>query len=203
MDNLMDMLQSQLGGKAMELIASQLGGGNKEASQAATSGIVSMLMSAMAKNASTPEGASSLISALDRDHDGSVLDDVVGLLGGQRQVANPRATNGEGIIRHLLGEGQKKSNAIEMISQMSGLESNNVGSMMTKLAPLVLGALGKARSQGSLDTNSLTQMLSQTVKSKSNANAQMGLIGKFLDKDGDGSVLDDLAQMGLNQFLKR
>jgi len=203
MDNLMDLLQSQLGGKAMDLIASQMGGGNKDATQAATSGIVSMLMSAMAKNASTPEGASSLISALDRDHDGSVLDDVVGLLGGQRQVANPRATNGEGILKHLLGQGDKRNNAVQMISQMSGLETDNVGNMMVKLAPLVLGALGKARSQGNLDSNSLTGMLSQTVQSRANADAQMGLIGKFLDRDGDGSVLDDLAQMGLNKFLKR
>ena len=198
----MDLLQSQLGGKAMDLLSSQMGGGNKDATQAATSGIVSMLMSAMAKNASTPDGASSLISALDRDHDGSVLDDVVGLLGGQKQVQNQRSVNGAGIIKHLLGTGQKKNNAVEMISQLSGLESGNVGNLMAKIAPLVLGTMGRARSQGNLDSNSLTNMLSQTVKSKTNNNAQMGLIGKFLDKDGDGSVLDDLASMGLNAFMK-
>ncbi len=203
MDNLIELLQSQLGGKAMDLLASQIGGGNKDATQAATSGIVSMLMSAMAKNAATPDGANSLISAIDRDHDGSILDDVVGMLGGGRQISNPRAANGEGILGHLLGAGQKRNNAVEMISRMSGLDKSNVGSLMVQLAPMVLGAMGKARNQGNLNSNNLVSLLSNSVQSKANNNAQMGLIGKFLDKDGDGSVLDDLAGMGLDAFLKR
>jgi len=30
----------------------------------------------------------------------------------------------------------------------------------------------------------------------------MGIIGKFLDQDGDGSIMDDIAGMGMNMLGK-
>ena len=203
MNNLLEMLQSTLGDGAIEALAGQMGGADRKSTEAATNGIISLLTSAMAKNASTPNGARSLVSALDRDHDGSVLDDVMGLIQGRPQVQNPKAVNGAGILNHLLGQGQTRSNSVEMISRMSGIDKSNIGSMMIKLAPLVLGALGKARQQDNMDTNSVTSLLQRSVKSAANERAEMGLIGKFLDRDGDGSVLDDIAGMGINAFLRR
>src|SRR3712207_3187524 len=60
-----------------------------------------MLLGAMARNSSTPEGASSLLGALDRDHDGSVLDDVAGLLAGGGVSNSSTALNGLGILSHV------------------------------------------------------------------------------------------------------
>lgn len=204
MDNLMDLVTSQLSGSVMDQIVNSIGGGKKEETKAATQGSLSLIMAAISKNASTPEGQGNLISAIDRDHDGSIFDDLSSLLtGGTQTMKNPRAANGSGILKHILGEGQKKDNSVDMISRMSGLDKSNVTGLMVKLAPLVMGALGKARIQGNVNSSGLTEMLRSTVKSKQNQSAQMSLIERFLDKDGDGSVLDDIAGMGLDSFMKR
>ncbi|MEO1517937.1 MAG: DUF937 domain-containing protein [Bacteroidota bacterium] len=205
--DLMDLLQGQLSEGLIDQLSSQLGGADKKQTADAASGIMSTMISALAKNAATPEGASALSNALQNDHDGSILDDVMGMLGGSSapaQSQNNRMMNGAGILKHVLGG--KQSGAVDMISQISGLESNKTGSLMTMLAPLVMGALGRTQRQQGLNPNDLAGMLSGTVKSASNQRAEMGLIGKFLDQDGDGSVMDDLAGMGmkiLGNFLRK
>ena len=115
--NITDLLQSQLSGGVLETLSKQIGGADTQKTQAATSGIMNILLGAMAKNASTPTRASALSNALDRDHDGSILDDVMGMFTGQAKPANAKAVNGEGILGHILGG--RKDSAAETFSQMS------------------------------------------------------------------------------------
>ena len=185
----------------MEQFANQLGGADKQQTADATSGIISMITSALAKNATTPEGAGALASALDRDHDGSILDDLMGYATGsmqQKEGLNTSMINGAGILKHILGG--KQSNAIDVISQMSGLQSDKTGNLMAMLAPIVLGMLGKQKRQNNLDQGGLSEILNQTIQSESSKRKELGMIGKFLDQDGDGSVMDDLANMGMKIF---
>ena len=152
-----------------------------------------MLTTALAKNAASPDGASALANALDTDHDGSILDNIGDLLGGN--MTNNRAANGAGILRHVLGG--KQGNAIDMISKMSGLNSAKTGNLMTMLAPIVLGMLGKQKKANNMDQSGLSDMLSRSVNSASSKRQEMGLLGKLLDRDGDGSVMDDIAGLGM------
>ena len=198
MANLMDLLQSQMSDGLLDTIAGQLGGADKDQTAKAATGIFSTLMGAMAKNASTPDGAASLANALDRDHDGGLLDNVMDMLGGNIQPHHTQAANGAGILNHVLGK--KQSGAIDMISQMSGLDSNKTGSLMTMLAPIVMANLGKAKKEQGFDVSMLTEFLGNSVKSTSNQGAQMSMIAKFIDQDGDGSIMDDLAGMGMKVF---
>lgn len=203
MANLMEMLQSQLSEGVLDQLTQKIGANNKEQTQAAASGILSTLTAALAKNAATPEGASALAGALDRDHDGSILDDVMGMLTGASNNNTPTqsaALNGAGILKHVLGG--KQSNVIDMISKMSGLNSGQSGSLMEMLAPMVLGTLGKQKKQANLDQSGLSDILSKSVKSDASNNAQMSLITRFLDQDGDGSVMDDIAGMGMSMLGK-
>jgi Uncharacterized conserved protein len=200
--DLIDLLQSQLSGNVLDQLSNQIGE-EKEKTEVATSGIISMLTAALAKNAASPGGASALASALDTDHDGSILDNIGDLLGGN--LTNNRAANGAGILRHVLGG--KQGNAIDAISKMSGLNSAKTGNLMTMLAPIVLGMLGKQKRETNMDQSGLSDMLSRSVKSATNQRQEMGLLGKLLDRDGDGSVMDDIAGMGMktlgNLFRKR
>ena len=190
--DLIDLLQSQLSGNVLDQLSNQIGG-KKEETEVATSGIISMLTAALAKNAASPEGASALASALDSDHDGSILDNIGDLLGGN--LNNNRAANGAGILKHVLGGNQ--GNAIDAISKMSGLSGDKTGNLMTMLAPIVLGMLGKQKRQNNMDQSGLSDMLSSAVKSATNQRQEMGLLGKLLDRDGDGSVMDDIAGLGM------
>ena len=206
MANLIDLLNGQLSDGLVESLAGQLGGANKKQTADAASGIISMITSALAKNAATPEGAGALASALDRDHDGSILDDLMGYATGgmqQKQQQQPNMAsmlNGAGILKHILGG--KQSNAIDVISQMSGLANGQTGNLMAMLAPVVMGMLGKQKKEQNLDTGGLSEILNRSVQSSSNQRKELGMIGKFLDQDGDGNVMDDLANMGMKMFGK-
>lgn len=196
MANLIELLQSQMTDQVLDTLTSKIGATDRTQTKAAADGIFSTLATALSKNVQKPGGAEGLLGALDRDHDGSIMDDLAGMLGGQKQPQNTSMLNGAGILKHVLGGNQ--SNVIDMVAKMSGLNQNSSGSLLTMLAPMVLGALGKQKKQNNLDASAITDLLTSSVKSTANNNAQMGMIGKLLDADGDGSVLDDLAGLGKN-----
>ncbi len=202
--NVLDLLQNQMSDDLLDTLTKQIGGQDKAQTASAASGIMSTLMGALAKNAASPEGRSALAGALDRDHDGSILDDVMGMVTGSSQPTNSKAANGAGILKHILGG--KQDNASSLISQMSGLDKNSTMSLMATLAPMVMGALGKQKREQSLDAGGLASLLSNTVKSSSQNRQEMSIVEKFLDQDGDGSVMDDLMRMGgnvLGNFFKK
>jgi len=199
MANLMDLLKGQLTEGMVDQLSRQLGGADKQQTAAAASGIFSTLMGALSKNAASQEGASSLANALDNDHDGGVLDNFMDMLGGQAQPTNSRAMNGAGILKHVLGG--KQSGAIDMISKMSGLGGDKAGSLMSMLAPMVLGTLGKAKKEQGMGIEDLTSFISGSVQDhQKKGGEEMGFIGKFLDQDGDGSIMDDVAGMGMKML---
>jgi hypothetical protein len=195
--DLMSLLQGQLSDNVVDQLDRQAGINDREKTEAATSGILSTLIGALAKNASTPEGAQSLNNALERDNHGGILDNLLGnLTGGNRQVQQPKALDGAGILWHLLGD--KQNTATDMISRTSGLDSGKVGNLMMTLAPLIMGVLGRTKQQQGLNVGDIASLLMNTRNQQANQNPMMNLVTRFLDADGDGSVMDDLAGMGMN-----
>lgn len=199
--DLFDLLKGQIGDAAVGALTSQLGGrATPQETSSGMDGAMSILMNALAKNAQSPNGASALANALDRDHDGSVLDDVVGFINGNSSNNNSRAANGAGILGHILGAQQ--GSAVEQLSKASGLSTSQSSSMLIKMAPIVLGMLGKQKKSAGLDVSGLASVLTGAAQ---NANAQtsgMGsLLTSFLDQNGDGSIVDDAARIG-GGFLK-
>jgi hypothetical protein len=184
----------------IDQLSQQLGGVDKEKTATAASGAVSTIMAALARNAATPDGAAALNNALERDHDGSILNDVMGMLtGSQAQSAQSRMLNGSGILRHVLGEQQ--TGAVDMVSKMSGLSSDKTGSLMTMLAPVVMGMLGKAKREENLDAGGISDLLTGFMTSqKQGDNPALGMISRFLDQDGDGSIIDDVANIGMKML---
>jgi hypothetical protein len=190
--NVQDLLNGQLNSGAISQM-SQAIGANQQSTATAVEAALPMIIGAMARNASTPEGASSLSGALDRDHDGSVLDDVIGFLGGAAQGAG----NGNGILGHVFGD---RRPAVESgVSQASGLDMAQVSQLLMMLAPLVLGALGRTQRQEGLDSDGLAGLLGQQSQSMSNS-PMMGVLSQILDRNNDGSMMDDVAGM-LGGFL--
>jgi hypothetical protein len=196
MADLMDLLQSQLTDGMVDQLSKQLGGVDKQKTATAASSIFSTIMAGLAKNAASQDGAASLANALEKDHDGGILDSFTEILGGRAVPTNSRAMNGSGILEHVLGG--KQSGAIEMISKMSGLDGDKTGSLMSMLAPMVLGTLGKAKKEQGMGIEDLTGFLTGSVKKQQERAPEMGIIGKLLDRDGDGSYMDDIAGMGMN-----
>jgi hypothetical protein len=156
--NLMDVLQGQLSDDMIGQLSQHIGAEPQQTASAAQ-GVFATLLGGLANNASSESGLSSLMSALDRDHDGSILDDIMGMVGG---MANGNAgisgtTNGLGILGHVLG-GQQEA-AAEQIGQSSGLSMNQVMKLMPILAPIVMGVLGRAKNQGNMGIGDLASIL--------------------------------------------
>jgi len=146
------------------------------------------------KNASNSGGLGALAGALDKDHDGSILDDLAGYVTGAAQV-NPRAANGAGILKHILGD--KLGPVIGAISQQNNLSQDQSMGLLTKLAPLVLGSLGKTKRQSNLDNNGLFDLLNSSAKTYNEPRKDNSILENLLDRDGDGNIMDDAAGIGM------
>ena len=184
---LFDLISQFTGGDNLRQMSQALGADEKATGNAVSSALP-MLLGALTRNASNSSGAESLFNALEKDHDGSILDNVGSFLG------NAQSGPGDGILKHILGG---KRNTVERaVSESSGLDLGSVSKLLTMLAPLVMGSLGKARQQESLDMGGLTSMLQGEMKSAQQKGLAPSSLLSLLDSDGDGSVVDDLADMG-------
>ena len=196
-NDLMKMIQNQISDdQFISSLSQQLGETDKAKTAAAAGGIASILTGALARNASTSNGASALASALDRDHDGSILNDVMGMLAGGGQTGGNRMLNGAGILGHILG--CRQSGASDMISTMSGLDKGKTMQLMMMMAPMIMGMLGKTKRQRGLDSGGLSDLLSGAFgqqRTQAN-NPAMDVISGFLDQDNDGDISDDIANLG-------
>lgn len=203
MSNFLELLQGQLDEGLVDTLSQQIGGADRQQTANAAQGIMSSLVTALAKNASSPEGAASLNNALERDHDGSLLDSLGDMFsGGQVAQSQARAANGAGILKHLLGGNQ--GGVVEMVSKMSGLDNDKTGNLMTMLAPMVMGMLGKQKQQQGLDIGGLAGLLTNSVNTQRQAgNPIMDMATRFLDQDGDGSAVDDIAGMVGKGLLRK
>src|SRR4051794_20946106 len=139
---LVDMLINQFGGRLAQEFSTRFGVDQQTAQSAISIGIP-LLLSALARNSSTASGAQSLTGALQRDHDGSILDQIGGLLSDPRM-----AQQGNGILNHTLGE--QRSQVEDQVSQVTGVPGSQ---LLQTLAPLVMGQLGHLQRQHGLDAN--------------------------------------------------
>ncbi len=193
MSGLLDLLGSPMGKQLISGIAGQTGQSTDN-----TGSVLSMalplLMGAMKRNASTPQGAQGLMSALSGKHDGGILDNLGGLFGGG--VDQSVMDDGSGILGHILGGNQNQVQ--NSLSQKSGMDIGSIGTILKVAAPLIMGYLGKqTRQQNVTDSNGLGNLLGGMLGGSDGGAKQQSLIESFLDSDGDGSILDDVASMAL------
>jgi len=189
MSGLLDLINSPMGKQLISGVAGQTGQSeNKTANLLSMA--MPMLMGAMKRNTSTPSGAEGLMNALSSKHDGSILDNLGGLFGGG--VDQSVMDDGAGILGHILGS--KQPQVENALSSKSGIDAGSVAQILKIAAPILLGFLGKqTRKQNVSSPDALSGLLGGLMGGNSAANKQQSLIESFLDSDGDGSVIDDLA----------
>jgi hypothetical protein len=185
MASMMNILGQTLSDDVVGQIGGQLGV-DRATAQTAVGLSIPVLVEALSRNASDPAGAESLEQAVRRDHDGSILDNLGGLLGGGAQGGL-----GGAILGHVLGG--KQSSVQERIGRATGLDAGAVGQLLAILAPIVLGALGRA-SQGGGGLGSVLGGARQEVQAQ--APQSTDLFTTILDANKDGSALDDVARLG-------
>jgi len=184
MDALTQQLMQALSGEGISQVSQKIGSDQRTTSSALTAA-VPLLVSALANNASKPDGAQALHQALTQDHDGSILNDLSGFLG------NPQAANGTGILGHILGDQQPA--VTQGLAQNTGLNSAQIGQLLQIAAPLLMGALGQQQQQQGLNPNSLSAFLGSQQQAAQQANPDMmSTLNSLLDMNRNGSALDDV-----------
>ena len=197
MSALMDLLQSTIKDSSIGEISRQLGQDERTTSDAIDTALP-MLIGALKRSTASDDGAG-LERALEKKHDGSILDDVAGY------VSKNDQTDGRGILGHILG--QNRDAAAMVLGAQSGIGEGKAASLMATLAPVVLGALGKAREQKNLKGGDLTRLLADESDSLTQRSPSvMGAISGLLDRDGDGDTdlldINKAGKAGLGQFLR-
>jgi hypothetical protein len=187
MNAITQMISQRIAGAAAGQLASRLGVSESTA-QSAVQVAVPLIVAALARNASQPQGAQELHDAVSRDHDGSILENLMGYLN------NPEAANGGGILGHVLGA--QRPSVESNLSQATGLDQGSAGNLLETVAPLVMGALGREQQQNGLDANGLSQFLGEQQQQAQATNPDlMQSLSSMLDSNRDGSVVDDLSRI--------
>ena len=185
----LEALLGLLQGQDLGNLASQVGGNEGEVKNGVMAALPAML-AALGKNAGTEKGAEELNNALEKKHDGSILDNLSGYL------SNPDFKDGAGILNHLFGN--QTSNVANAVSQSSGLDTNGSMKMLQMLAPILMGMLGQQKKQNNLDAKglgNLTSMLASNFGSEAGASGIMEAVTNLLDANKDGNVMDDIMGM--------
>jgi hypothetical protein len=199
MFTLEDLLGQERGGEALQQI-SQTVGADPGVVNTAVQAALPTILNQLANNASSQQGAENLNDALERDHDGSLLDNLGSLgsliFGGQS--ASP-PTDGGGILGHIFGSSQGA--VAQQISNHTGLDAGQVAQILLMLAPIVMSYLGRQKQEQNLDAGGLSNWLG-AQQQQIQQSPQGGILNTIFDRDGDGSSIDDIASMAMSYLTK-
>ena len=181
--SILDALEAQLGPDVIQKMSTQLG-----TDTAATSNAISMalpiLLGGLSKNAADADGSAALDKALNA-HDGSVLDNPAGLLGGGI---------GGAILGHILGP--RRGPVEDGVGRASGLNAQQIGQLLALLAPLVMGVLGRMKREENLGADQLPLVLGKANLEMARQSAAIGDLSRVMDADDDGEIADEIARLG-------
>ncbi|MDO6596809.1 DUF937 domain-containing protein [Oceanihabitans sp. 2_MG-2023] len=197
MSGILDLLNSDLGKTIISGVSGSTGTDQNKTSSVLTMALP-VLMKAMERNASTPQGAEGLMGALSGKHNGSILDNLGGLFGGG--VDDEVTNDGDKILGHVLGD--KKQGVEKILGEKSGLDAGSVANILKVAAPILMGVIGKQASQNNVSSSGDLSGLLGGLLGGSGAQEEQSFLEKILDADGDGSVIDDVAGMVLGNANK-
>jgi hypothetical protein len=123
--------------------------------------------------------------------------------GGQAAAPAPQADAG-GILGHILGSDQGQ--VAQDVSQKTGLGMGQVAQILMFLAPIVMGYLGRQKQQQNVGADGLGGLLGGLLggsQPQSAPSAGGSIIGSVLDRDHDGSSMDDIASMAFDYLRSK
>lgn len=135
--------------------------------------------------------AEALNNALDKDHDGSILNDT--------SQVEARQAEGGSILDHVFGG--EKQNVENQLSQNTGISIDKIGPVLAMLAPVIMGYIGQQKQQNNVGAGGLGGLLDGILGNASNqAQAQQSnplndILGSVLGNgqaSSSGNPLNDI-----------
>ncbi|WP_370897657.1 DUF937 domain-containing protein [Chryseobacterium gossypii] len=150
-----------------------------------------LIISYLRKKSQDANEAEALNKALDKDHDGSILNDPSQL--------ETRQAEGGSILNHIFGG--DKNNVENQLSQNTGISIDKIGPVLAMLAPVIMGYIGKEKQQNNVGAGGLGDLLGGILGNASNqAQAQQSnplndILGSVLggaQSQSSGNPLNDI-----------
>lgn len=147
-----------------------------------------LIISYLRKKSQDTQEAESLNAALDKDHDGSILNDV--------NQAEARQSEGNSILTHIFGG--EKQNVENQLSEKTGISIDKIGPVLSMLAPIIMGYIGKEKQQNNVGAGGLGGLLDGILGNASDQaknqqpNPLNDVIGSILGNGNPGSSLNPL-----------
>ena len=148
----------------------------------ATSLGIPTLVEALDRNAREPKSRESLAKALE-DHSDDNVEDLEGFLN------RVDADEGNRMLDHILGD--RKVKVENNIASNSGLGIGQVSGLMSMLAPILIGMLGNKKKEDNVSRDGISD-LTGSLGGLLGGGGIMDIAKGMLDRDGDGSFMDDL-----------
>lgn len=108
-----------------------------------------LIISYLRNKSQDSKEAEALNNALDKDHDGSILDDV--------SQADARQNEGGSILSHVFGN--DKNTVENNLSQNTGISIDKIGPILAMLAPVIMGYIGKEKQQNNVGAGGIGDLL--------------------------------------------
>lgn len=188
--NLIDLITGNTGNQVAAQAENKFGV-NKNQIIALLAVAAPLVISYLRKKTQDANEAEALNNALDRDHDGSILDDV-------SQVEN-RQQEGGSILDHIFG-GQK-AQVENSLSEQTGISMNKIGPILAMLAPLIMGYIGKEKQSNGVNSGGLGDLLGGILGGAANqaqaqpSNPLNDILGQVLGggaQQSSGNPLNDI-----------
>lgn len=194
--NLIDLLTGNTGNQVAEKAESKFGISKNQI--IALLAVAAPLVISYLRNKSQDEKeAEALNNALDKDHDGSILDDT-------SQIES-RQSEGGSILSHIFGNDK---NVVEnKLSQNTGISIDKIGPILAMLAPVIMGYIGKEKQQNNVGAGGLGDLLggilggAQNQAQQQQSNPLNDILGTVLgggQSQSSGNPLNDILGSVLN-----
>lgn len=180
--NLIDLITGSTGEKITSQIEEKYGI-DKGQIMALLATATPFVISALQKKSEQPSEAEALNNALDRDHDGSILNNP--------QQLFERQEEGSSILNHIFGD--KKENVENQLSATTGISMEKLVPILSALAPIIMGFIGKQKQSQGVNSGGITDLLGSLISGKENP--LQSILGNILgntQKDNSGNAITDI-----------
>ena len=177
--NILDVIMNAQGGNAVRQAGAQVGLGEAETATA-LSALVPVLAAGFQRNMESPDGLTGLLGALTGGGHQRYIDDPTALVGA--------TADGNGILGHVLG-GKDVSRALaDRASTQTGISPEILKQLLPIAASLMMGAFSRQQAQGGLS-------MAAGASPGTGSGGLMDLLTPLVDKNRDGSIIDDVGGM--------
>lgn len=223
--NLLEAILGAQNGASAQQAGNALGLDQSQ-TQNAIAALLPAISSALKKNTGNPQGFAQLLGALQKGNHQEYLEQ-------PERMGRPESiTDGNAILGHLFGSKDVSRAVAGHAAQKTGIGADVLKKLLPMVATMAMGSLSQQTRQPSMKQQLANLAIQQMMgggqaqqrsgglagllggllgggQAKQQRQVQqqhqqgMGMLGKMLDADGDGSMMDDVLNMAMQAAMKR